>query len=413
MAGTQTRLSAKFVPTAEPNPNGRSTRLYADGNGLYLQVTPGESRSYVYRYMLRGRARSMGLGSVKNLSLTEARNRVVELRALTSKGIDPLEQPGRQKAEANGTQVHRLTFGRAAEIYVDDHRPSWSNTKHADQWSSTLRDYAFPVIGNLPVDQIGVAHLERILKPVWHDKNETARRVRGRIEKVLGWCTVKGYRTGDNPARWQGHLAELFPKRSSLQKRRHHAALPHDDAPAFYAALRAESGLGALLLRLLMVTAVRTTEARAARWCEIDLERKLWVIPPERMKARREHRVPLSDEAIAILSAIKQEQQALGQLDDDAFVFRGPKKSSCLSNGAALALLKRMGRTDITPHGMRSTFRDWVAERTDHPRELAEAALAHALANKVEAAYQRGDLLAKRAALMTDWAAFLAGALSE
>ena len=407
------RLSASLVATAQPHSHGRRSRLIHDGNGLYLQVTHAGTRSFAFRYTINGRTRLMGLGSVTITSLSAARKRALELKVLVAGGTDPLGQRAAAAVASPQAKIHRMTFQRAAKIYIETHAPSWSNAKHASQWSNSLRDHAHPIIGKLPVDDITVDHIRRILKPIWNTKNETASRVRGRIARILGWASVRGYRTGENPARWQGFLSEDFPKRSRAALPKHHAALPYTEAPVFYQHLTAVGGVGPQFLRFIMLTAVRTGEAQKARWDEIDFDTKLWTIPALRMKAKREHRVPLSDEAIALLLSLKAAQQLTPEAAGSAYVFVTTRADKPISNMAALALLKRIGRTDITPHGMRSTFRDWAAEKTDHAREVAEAALAHTLTNKVEAAYQRGDLLAKRAALMSDWATFLADALAE
>lgn len=349
----------------------------------------------------------MGLGSVTITSLSSARKRALELKVLVASGTDPLGQRAVTAVARQEPQVHRMTFQRAAEIYIETHAPSWSNAKHASQWSNSLRDHAHPIIGKLPVDAITVDHIRRILKPIWNTKNETASRVRGRIERILGWASVRGYRTGENPARWQGFLSEDFPKRSRAALPKHHAALPYAEAPAFYKHLTSVGGVSPQFLRFIMLTAVRTGEAQKVRWDEIDFEAKLWTVPALRMKAKREHRVPLSEEAIALLLSVRAAQQLTPEVVESPYVFVTTKADKPISNMAALALLKRLGRTDITPHGMRSTFRDWAAEQTDHAREVAEAALAHTLTNRVEAAYQRGDLLEKRQKLMKDWARFL------
>lgn len=401
------RLSASLVATAQPNSHGRRSRLIHDGNGLYLQVAPAGTRSFAFRYTINGRTRLMGLGSVTITSLSSARKRALELKVLVASGTDPLGQRAVTAVARQEPQVHRMTFQRAAEIYIETHAPSWSNAKHASQWSNSLRDHAHPIIGKLPVDAITVDHIRRILKPIWNTKNETASRVRGRIERILGWASVRGYRTGENPARWQGFLSEDFPKRSRAALPKHHAALPYAEAPAFYKHLTSVGGVSPQFLRFIMLTAVRTGEAQKVRWDEIDFEAKLWTVPALRMKAKREHRVPLSEEAIALLLSVRAAQQLTPEVVESPYVFVTTKADKPISNMAALALLKRLGRTDITPHGMRSTFRDWAAEQTDHAREVAEAALAHTLTNRVEAAYQRGDLLEKRQKLMKDWARFL------
>nr|WP_254846014.1 site-specific integrase [Xanthomonas axonopodis] len=278
------------------------------------------------------------------------------------------------------------------------------NDKHKAQWRSTLETYAYPYIGDLDVKQIDTPHVLAALDPIWITKNETASRVRGRIERVLAWATVSGHRTGDNPARWRGHLSEALAAPAQAKKVEHHAALPYAELPAFLSALEGQIGIGANALRFAILTATRTGEVIGARWDEFDLEENVWTIPVERMKAGKEHRVPLSSAALEILSAMRNFATESG----DGFVFPGAKNGSPLSNMAMLATLKRMGRTDITAHGFRSTFRDWAGQETHHPREVIEHALAHQLKSKTEAAYARGDLLRKRRALMDDWATYAA-----
>ena len=396
-------LTNAAIRDALPHPSGKSPRLICDSNGLYLQITPASVKSWIFRFTLHGRTRSMGLGPLRTVSLESARKKARELKVSVDHGIDPLTAKHSLQIE-NKETASPHTFRRCSEAYLSSHQPSFRNEKHFDQWKSTLEMYAHPVIGNLRVADITVTHIIKILKPIWTRIPETAARLRGRIEKILGWSTVCGYRVGENPARWVGHLSEIFPKRSLVRKVKHHTALPYDKMPAFMALLQDDASLSSLLMQFLILTATRTTEARGADWSEVFFEAKVWVIPPERMKAGKEHRVPLSDPAMALLKRLHTHNQLLSR--PSTFVFAGSKPGTCLSSGAATALLKRMGRTDLTPHGCRSTFRDWIAERTMFQREVAEACLAHTLGNQVEAAYQRGDYLEKRREVMHAWAEY-------
>ena len=381
---------------------------HGDGGGLYLQVRDAEHRSWLYRYRLHGRDREMGLGPLADVPLAEARDAALACRKLVRAGIDPIEhrqaQRAAQKAEAAG-----FTFQEVAARYIKAHKAGWRNVKHGLQWDQTLTAHVHPVFGDRPVAAVDTAAVLRALEPIWATKNETASRLRGRIESVLDYAAAQGWRTGDNPARWRGHLSNLVPAPRKVAVVEHHAALPYGEVAAFLVALDARGGTAALALRFVILTACRTGEAIGARWQELDRERAVWTVPAERMKAGREHRVPLSAAALAILATM-----ALAGSEPDAFVFPGntsgraaaKAKGKALSNMAMNALLRRMERSDLTVHGFRSTFRDWAAEETSAPREVAEMALAHTLKDKTEAAYRRGDLFAKRAALMVEWAEF-------
>ncbi|GAN76274.1 tyrosine-type recombinase/integrase [Acidisphaera rubrifaciens] len=372
---------------------------YGDGGGLYLHVKDAARRSWLFRYRSpAGKHRWMGLGTLRDVPLADARQAAVAARAIVRQGGDPIEQRDARRAEAIH-QAGRNTFQAIAEAYIAAHAPAWRNAKHAAQWTSTLTTYAYPVIGRMPVGAIGTAEVTAVLDPIWTTKPETASRVRGRIEAVLDYATARGLRTGDNPARWRGHLANLLPARGKVARVEHHAALPWRQIGSFMAMLAAQEGVAALALRFLILTAARTGEAIGARWGEIDTAQKVWTVPGTRMKAGREHRVPLSDPALAILRQLAATGTAPG-----AFIFPGQRTGHPLSNMALTALLRRMKRGEITVHGFRSSFRDWCAEATNTPRELAEAALAHTLRDKVEAAYQRGDFLDRRRHLMADWA---------
>ncbi|SFM99591.1 tyrosine-type recombinase/integrase [Methylobacterium pseudosasicola] len=373
----------------------REPGLYADGGGLYLQVTHADARSWIFRFMLNGRARSMGLGSLHTLTLAEARNKATECRKLCLDGIDPIEARQRVRSAAQLDAAKAMTFDACAETYIEAHKKGWRNEKHIDQWRNTLATYASPVFGALPVQAVDTGLVMRVIEPIWGDKTETATRVRGRIESVLDWAATRGYRQGENPARWRGHLQNLLPKRSKVQRVEHHAALPFVQIGEFVASLRQQNGTSPLALEFTILTAARTGEVIGATWDEIDLAERAWTVPAERMKGGREHRVPLCAHALRVLERFR----AL----DDKYVFPGGKRGRPLSNMAMLELLKRMGRPDLTVHGFRSTFRDWAAETTHFPNEMVEMALAHIIDNKVEAAYRRGDLLQKRRDLMDAW----------
>jgi len=374
--------------------------LYGDGAGLYLQITKGGVKSWLFRYMRSGRARGMGLGPVHTVSLADARIKALEVRKQLLEGIDPLDAKQQEQALVKASAVKATTFDECSAAYIDAHSSGWKNAKHADQWRNTLATYASPHFGSLPITELDTDLVMKALEPIWTSKTETASRVRGRIESVLDWATARGHRTGENPARWKGHLDHLLPKRSKVQAVVHHAALPYADAPKFMTQLRTIDTMAAKALELLILTATRTSEVIEARWNEFDLATAIWRIPAERMKAGKEHRIPLSPSAVTLL----KHMQAIKQ---NEFVFPGQRKNKPLSNMALLQLLKRMGRLDLTAHGFRSTFRDWVGETTHYPREVAEAALAHLLKDKAEAAYARGDLIEKRTSMMSDWAIYL------
>ncbi|HEB57664.1 MAG TPA: site-specific integrase [Gammaproteobacteria bacterium] len=381
------KLSARKIQTASPG-------KYCDGGGLWLFVSPAGARNWVFRYRLHGRDREMGLGSAHTVSLAKARKLAAEYRELRHEGRDPIEYRNQKRLEER-LRTASPTFSDCVDAYIEAHRAGWSNAKHARQWHTTLRQYACPEFGELPVRLVETTHVLRALEKIWYDKTETANRVRQRIEAVLDWATARKYRMGENPARWRGHLDKLLPRPTRVKKPRHHPALPFGQIAGFMHELRQANGIAARALEFTVLTAARTSEVIAARWEEIDLTHRVWTVPAERMKARREHRVPLSDQAVALL-------KGMPRLND--YLFPGLRKNRPLSNMAMAKLLKEMGYKDYTVHGFRSTFRDWVAETTNYPRELAEAALAHVVKDKTEAAYQRGDLLARRAELMQAWA---------
>ena len=382
--------------------------VYGDGGGLYLQVRDSDRRTWIFRYMIRGKARWMGLGSLADTSLKEARAKAEAARKLAKDGVDPIEaRDARAEADAADRAAQEAeqaakarTFMVVAEAYIAAHEAGWRNAKHRQQWHNTLATYAAPVIGGTPIAEVTTEHVKAILEPIWTTRPETASRVRGRIEAILDYSKVLGWRSGENPARWRGHMDHMFPARGKVRRVQHHAALPWPEISAFMKRLMTQEGVSALALRFTILTAARTGESLGATWGEIDAAGALWTIPAERMKAGREHRVPLSDGALAVLT------EAAKLRNDDspaAPVFPGAKSGKPLSNMALLMLLRRMGRGDLTAHGFRSTFRDWVAEATNHPGAVAEAALAHAVSDRTEAAYQRGTMLEKRIALMTDW----------
>jgi integrase len=378
---------------------------YSDGGNLYLRVKKNLSKSWAFYYMREGKRIEMGLGSVNDVTLKEARIKrdgdpetsTRGLNALVKAGIDPLFEKKRLADEAKAQIAKAMTFQQCADAYINAHRAGWKNPKHIQQWQNTLSQYAFPVFGDLDVKSIDTGLIIRCLEPIWLTKNETAGRVRGRIESVLDWATVHEYRNGVNPARWRGHLDKLLAKPSKVQKNEHHKALPYTEVGCFIDQLHQQDGVAAKCLEFTILTAARTGEAIGATWNEIDLIAKTWTIPAVRMKAEREHRVPLSNDALIILN-----DMAATRIND--YVFPSTKKG--LSNMAMLAVLRRMDRSDITVHGFRSTFRDWAAESTAYPGEVVEMALAHAIQNLTEAAYRRGDLLEKRSRLMQEWARY-------
>jgi integrase len=376
---------------------------YGDGAGLYLQVRGPANRSWLYRFKLYGKAHLMGLGTTDDVSLAEARNAAADARKLVRQGSNPIDQ--RRTARAENSAQASLTFTQVADAYITAHERSWRNAKHRQQWRNTLHTYADPMLGRLSVAQVTVGDVMRVLEPMWHEKTETASRLRGRIEAVLDYARARGWRSGENPARWRGHLDNLLPARSKIARVEHHTALPWREIGAFMSALANEQGVSALALRFAILMAARTGEVIGARWSEIDMAESVWTVPAGRMKASREHRVPLSDGALAVLREVAKLRT---HPNVDGFVFPGGKPGKPLSSMALLMLLRRMGRGDLTVHGFRSTFRDWCAETTNYPREVAEAALAHTLRDRTEAAYQRGDMMEKRRRLMADWATFCA-----
>ena len=371
---------------------------YGDGGGLWLQLRAGtppgrQNRSWLFRFATPdGKEHWMGLGTADDVSLAEAREKARDCRRQLQDGHNPLADR-RQSLEA----AIARPFREVAALYIAAHEAGWKNPVHRKQWSSTLDAYVFPMFGDIAVAAVDTADVMKSLEPIWHKKPETATRIRGRIESVLDFAAANGWRSGENPARWKGHMKNLLPARSKINRATHHAAEPWATVAGFVSSLRGQGGTAALALEFTILSAARTGEAIGSRWSEFDLEARSWTVPAERMKAGVRHRVALSDAAVDVLARAK--------LLKGEYVFPGGKPEKPLSNMAMLALLKRMGRDDLTVHGFRSTFRDWVAEGTHHPAELAEAALAHTVRDKVLAAYQRGDLFEKRRTLMADWAA--------
>lgn len=366
--------------------------------GLALQVTGG-SRAWLLRATIGGRRRDMGLGPYPEVTLAQARDKARDARELIRQGIDPIARQQAAQSAMRAAVAEALTFKDCAEKYIKAHRAGWKNAKHAQQWENTLAQHAYPVLGSVLVRDVKLPQVLAVLEPIWTTTNETAVRLRGRIELVLDWATARGLREGANPARWRGHLDKLLAKPSKVAKVEHHAALPAADVGAFMARLRVAEGMGARALEFAILTAARSGEVRGATWAEIDAAAKVWTVPAARMKAGKEHRVPLSDEALALLAALPQGKP-------DGLVFKAPR-GGMLSDMTLTAVLRRM-EVPAVPHGFRSTFRDWASERTSYPGEVAEMALAHAIGDKVEAAYRRGDLFEKRRFMMADWAQFLA-----
>lgn len=377
--------------------------MYADGGCLYLQVRGPTSKSWVFRYRFEGRERELGLGSLLNVSLSEAREKAAAARKQKFNGIDPLElkHEERSSRKAAERRLQVPSFDKAVTEFLRTQKSAWKNVKHEQQWSNTLRSYASPHFGDWPVCDVDRRAVIAAIEPIWSTKPETAGRVRGRIEAILDWATVMEFRSGDNPARWKGNLDKVLPARGRVARVKHHAALPYTQAPAFVSKLAQRAETAAKALHFTILTAARTSEILGLRWSEIDLKKATWTVPPERMKAGREHRVPLCSAATQLLSNLQPD-------DATDLVFPSPASDRPLSLNAMAAVLKRMEQHDITVHGFRSSFRDWAAEQTVTANEVVEAALAHTIGNKVEAAYRRGDLFEKRKVLMDQWASFLA-----
>lgn len=387
MARTYNRLSPKTLDTLGPG-------LHHDGRGLYLQVKNG-GRSWVHRYMLDSRPREMGLGPLHDVSLADARKKARDCRALAREGTDPIEFRRHRKQSARLDAARSVTFEQAATRYIEAHRDGWRNAKHAAQWSSSLETYAFPVFGKLPIQEVDLGLVLKVLEPIWKTKNETAKRVRMRIEAVLNWATVRGHRSGENPARWRGHLDSMLAK---PKKAVHHKAMPFAELPDFFAGLLKRDNVSAKAMAFTILTAARSGETRLASLGELDIKETLWTVPGERTKSGREHRVPLTKDVIALLPR-NGEREAL--------LFPNPDGNPLSENAMNKYLKEDLGwEGRATVHGFRSTFKDWAAERTNFPNEVSEAALAHVVGDKTEAAYRRGDALDKRRLLMEAWAKY-------
>jgi integrase len=391
-------LSATFVKTS------KKVGKHPDGGNLYLQVSKSKrrdnsvvlTRSWLFRYSRFGKDTWVGLGPCPDVSLKAARKLASAEREKLRAGIDPLTDKRARRSAARLGEANMKTFADCAEAYIKSHSAAWTNPKHVNQWRVTLENVAGPVFGHLPVAEVDTAMVMRCLEPIWRTKTETANRLRGRIESVLNWAKVQGYRQGDNPARWRGHLQELLPAPSKIAKVVHHPALPYAEIGALMADIRQQNGNAVRALEFTILTAARTIEVVGAVWPEFDMETKTWTVPAERMKAKRQHRMPLSPASMTVLESMERAK----------YVFPGGKPGKTLSNSGMIAVLKRMGRTDITVHGFRSTFRDWCAETTAYPSDVVEMALAHSISNRTEAAYRRGDLFEKRRKLMNEWARY-------
>ena len=371
------------------------------GEGLYLQVGEGSARSWICRFQMGGRRRDMGLGSLDLVSLADANDGAREARRQARAGVDPIEARKAARASQRLSEARSITFKDAAQRFINSRLETWKNAKHKYQWNQSLEHFAYPVFGDLPVSAVDTGLVTKALEPIWLTKAETATRLRTRIEKVLDWAKVSGYRDGENPARWRGHLDKVLPANPKSKRVKHLAALPFNEIGAFMQALKAMDGNGARALEFTVLTAARSGEVLGAQWSEIDLANKLWTVPGERMKAGKAHRVPLSPAALDLL-------RKMDKLKDGPFIFPGGRKGKPLSNMAMLQTLRRMGRGDLTAHGFRSSFRDWASECTTYPREVCEMALAHQIPDAVEAAYRRGELLEKRRGLAIDWARYCA-----
>ena len=395
MATKINKLSALAVRTLD------KTGYHGDGGGLFLQVSKTGSKSWIFRFAVKGKEHEMGLGPLHTVDLAGARQRAKQCRLTLLDGKNPLTERRTTQTAAKVAKAKRTTFDECAAAYIDAHRGSWKNAKHISQWENTIASYASPLIGDLPVSEVDTDLVVKVLTPIWRKKTETAVRLRGRIECILDWATVSKFREGENPARWRGHLDNLLANPNKIAPVKNHPALPWLEIGPFMQHLRKCEGVSARAIEFAILTACRSGEVRGATWSEIDLDAKLWTIPAGRMKAGKEHRVPLSSGAISLLRSLQRSGDV---------VFPGRDKETPLSDMSLTVVLRRMGRGDITVHGFRSTFRDWCSEAADNSfsREICEHALAHSLPDKVEAAYRRGDLLEKRILLMQVWSNFCA-----
>ncbi|WP_176080794.1 tyrosine-type recombinase/integrase [Paraburkholderia tropica] len=367
--------------------------------GLYLQISNSSARSWILRVKVGEKRREIGLGPYPSVSLKEAQTKAQAERDKISAGVDPILERREAASRLKASQSLEITFEDAAKRFMDAKSSEWKNPKHGDQWRNTLREYAYPFIGRIYARHIQQEHVMQVLEPIWLSKNETASRLRGRIEAILNWAKVKGYRTGENPAAWRGNLENLLSRPSKVQKVKNHPALPLSAMHAFMLTLRGIEANGARCLEYAILTAARSGEVRGARFSEIDWQSAVWKVPAERMKAKKEHRVPLSSAAVSLLRAMPREK-------DQDLIFPSPR-GKILSDMALLMIVRRLA-VDAVPHGFRSTFRDWAGEMTAYPRELAEVALAHVKGDATEAAYWRSDVLEKRRRMMDDWAQFIA-----
>lgn len=370
-----------------------------DGDGLYLKIGKTGGASWIYRYRQAGRLRDMGLGAYPGVSLAEARSTAFEARRITQQGGDPIGDRRAQARAAEDEAKRAITFSELGGQYIQAHRAGWKNAKHAQQWANTLEQYAYPVIGKLQPSEISTEHVLRILHPIWQTKTETASRVRNRIELIWDSAKARGIASGENPARWRGHLDALLPNKSKVTKVKRHAAMPYQQVASFRGQIAELESAGARALELIILTACRAGEALGARWDEIDLVRGEWAIPPERMKAGREHRIPLNKQAISLLNS-------LPRIQGSPYVFPGQRPGRPLSSMSVAAIMQQRAN-QYTVHGFRSSFRDWAAERTNYPREICELCLAHVVAQGAEAAYWRGDALEKRRGLMELWGQYV------
>ena len=372
----------------------------ADGGNLYLRVAPGGAKGWIFRCTIAGRTRDAGLGSYPTVSLVKAREQAESYRRLVAAGVDPIQARDEHRQAARIKAATARTFEHCAGSFIASHELGWRSETTGTLWRSTLATHVFPIMGALPVEQIDTALVLRVLQPIWGEKPATASRVRAIIERILNWAKARGYRSGENPALWRGHLDHLLPAPFKVRSVRHHPALAYSELPAFMEQIRARDGLAPRALEFLVLTASRRGEALGALWHEIDLKDRTWTIKGDRMKSGREHRVPLSPRAVAILGE-------MAKLRLNEFVFPGMKQGRPLSDMGVRILLREL-RPEITKHGFRSTFRDWAAETTSFPNHVVEMALAHSVSDAVEAAYRRGNLLEKRRKLMEAWAAFCA-----
>ncbi|MCB1503972.1 MAG: integrase arm-type DNA-binding domain-containing protein [Hyphomicrobiaceae bacterium] len=394
VARTKHRLTTKTVE------NQKQPGLYADGGNLLLRVAPGGTKGWIFRFALKGRTRDAGLGHYPAVSLANAREEADRFRKLLAEGVDPIEARNAERATLQVQAARAITFEQCAKSYIASHEVGWKNDKHRAQWCSTLKTYVYPVIGSLPAATVDTALVMQVLEPIWSTKPETASRIRGRIEVILSWAKVRGYRDGENPAQWRGHLDRLLPAKAKVRRVVHHSALPYSKVPSFMAALREQDGFSARALEFLILTATRTGETLGATWDEIDLDGRLWTVPGARMKAGKQHRIPLPAPAIDVLFK-------MSEVRSSGFIFPGAKSGQPLSQMSLLMLLRRMNFAHVTVHGFRATFKTWATEHTpSFPWEVVEQALAHAMSDAVAAAYQRGDLLAKRQELMAVWGDF-------